>query len=189
MENGPFPWYFNRSSTPTGLTADDAQNAFIAATNNVVVSRNNCGLADQVNVTAQFMGDTNHPADISTNGACNSPDGMSVIDFGLIPAPGENCSWFVPQTTGRDSLSESDVRMQSSTNWTVTPGKPGCNNKFDLQGLATHERGHTFGLGHPDDGTFADGNLTMSTYGLGECSKSYRTLGLGDVLGLRQLYP
>jgi hypothetical protein len=185
---GPFPWYFDRSTTPTGLTADQAEQAFIAATNNVVTSKNQCGIADKVNVTAVYLGDTSHKADVSSSGACTTADGMSVIDFGPIPAPGLTCSWY-NITPGLNSLAESDVRMQSSTNWTTNPGK-GCNNKFDLQGLASHERGHTFGLAHPDVVTNpVHGNLTMSTYGLGECSKSFRTYGLGDVLGLQQLYP
>lgn len=186
-EGIPFPWYFKRSSTPRGLSADAAMKAFINATNNIATSRNNCNLADLVNLTVEFKGDTTKSANINSGG-CTPPDGTSVIDFGLNLAPGQTCSWYfvIP---GLDDLVESDIRMLSTTNWTTTVGKA-CTNKFDLGGLATHERGHSFGLAHPDTPTFAiHGNLTMSTYGLNACSKSYRTFGKGDVLGLRELYP
>jgi predicted Zn-dependent protease len=46
----------------------------------------------------------------------------------------------------------------------------------------THERGHTFGLGHADSTT-----LTMSPNS-NYCDNSGATLGLGDVRGLRQKY-
>lgn len=47
----------------------------------------------------------------------------------------------------------------------------------------THERGHTFGLGH-----VASGSLLAMRPSFGYCDASGSTLGLGDVRGLRQKY-
>jgi hypothetical protein len=46
----------------------------------------------------------------------------------------------------------------------------------------THERGHTFGLGHVSESSHA--RLTMSYRSNGPCQGSERSLGLGDWKGL-----
>lgn len=61
----------------------------------------------------------------------------------------------------------------------------GCRTAFSVEGVATHEMGHVFGLSHVSES--AHGNLTMSTKAR-PCTASDTTLGLGDVLGLRKKY-
>jgi hypothetical protein len=61
-----------------------------------------------------------------------------------------------------------------------------CNHRYDLESTVTHERGHTFGLGHVSESNH--GNLTMSSASNGACQFSERTLGRGDVLGLANKY-
>lgn len=75
---------------------------------------------------------------------------------------------------------ESDQVYNTDHDLTTNPSSGG----FDIQGIATHELGHTFGLGHP--GT--DRCLTM--YGEVTPSESVtaRTLGDGDAIGIRSLY-
>ncbi|WP_307050327.1 matrixin family metalloprotease [Streptomyces achromogenes] len=53
-----------------------------------------------------------------------------------------------------------------------------------MRSVATHEAGHVFGLAHSGAG---HENLTMFASSFA-CSTSARTLGKGDVLGLRTLY-
>jgi hypothetical protein len=60
------------------------------------------------------------------------------------------------------------------------------NQAADLQGVVTHEWGHVLGLDHPPDQQ-TDGELTMYQDGLN--GRHHVTLGLGDVLGARSLYP
>ncbi|WP_338089092.1 matrixin family metalloprotease [Nannocystis pusilla] len=58
--------------------------------------------------------------------------------------------------------------------------------QFSVKAVMTHERGHTFGLGHV--GESSHGDLTMSPTINGPCQDSESTLGEGDVAGLRALY-
>ena len=55
---------------------------------------------------------------------------------------------------------------------------------MDYQNIATHEFGHSLGLGHPGDSCTEE---TMYAYGSsGETKK--RTLEAGDIAGVNELY-
>ncbi|RPK51816.1 hypothetical protein EES39_03450 [Streptomyces sp. ADI92-24] len=58
-----------------------------------------------------------------------------------------------------------------------------CSNKFDIRSVGTHEAGHIFGL---KDIAGAHENRTMHENS-NRCSTQARTLGKGDVLGLRSI--
>lgn len=76
---------------------------------------------------------------------------------------------------------ESDAQYNTYYSWS-TSGEAG---KMDVENIAAHEFGHSFGLSHPRGGGISC--LTMYAYGSpGETSK--RTLGDGDILGIRALY-
>lgn len=53
-----------------------------------------------------------------------------------------------------------------------------------MRAVGTHEAGHVFGMGHVFDG---HSNLTMYANSF-MCDAKARTLGYGDVLGLRKKY-
>jgi hypothetical protein len=54
--------------------------------------------------------------------------------------------------------------------------RPSCEGRYDVEGVMTHERGHTFGLDHVSEDEH--GRLTMSTAMNGPCQDSERTLDL-----------
>jgi len=82
---------------------------------------------------------------------------------------------------------ESDTVFNSRLAWfTASSIGDGCYETtvaYDLRNIATHEFGHTYGLGHPGDDRFE----TMYAYGYtGETLKW--TLASGDVAGVRSVY-
>ena len=60
----------------------------------------------------------------------------------------------------------------------------GASDAYDYRSTATHEFGHAIGLGDLHNNP----SLTMY-YGIKEGSTASATLGLGDIRGLRELYP
>ena len=77
---------------------------------------------------------------------------------------------------------ESDAAYNTFYNWAVD----GRSNAMDLQGIATHELGHTFGMGHTST---ASVNQCLTMYPYGDYGQTYqRTLGDGDITGINALY-
>ena len=76
---------------------------------------------------------------------------------------------------------ESDAAYNTRYRWSLG----GSAGTYDVQEIATHEAGHTFGLDDLYD--TADACLTMYGYGSHGATHA-RTLGDGDVLGMRALY-
>lgn len=78
---------------------------------------------------------------------------------------------------------ESDGQYNTYYEW-ATDGRAGA---MDVLNIAAHEIGHTFGLDHPKGQPGKIGCLTMYAYASeGETAK--RTLGDGDILGIRAKY-
>jgi hypothetical protein len=186
--NSTLSYSFNRSSTPPELSADAAEAAIRKAGANITSTRNQCRMGDRVPATLTYAGNTVANANADGN-SCTNRDGGSVVSFGdytrgvLAVA----CTYFTGNPAGYDEVTEADVKVnRTSFNWTTRPGARSCKNKFDLEAVMTHERGHSFGLGHVDESRH--GKLTMSPIINGPCQSSERTLGRGDVLGLEQKY-
>lgn len=114
-------------------------------------------------------------------GTAGTYDGVNQfdwVDLGTTNTIAVTTTWF-SRATGL--AVESDARYNTRFAW-ATDGSAGA---MDVQNIATHEVGHTFGLDHPK--AREAGCLTMYAYGsLGETQK--RTLGAGDILGIRAIY-
>lgn len=82
------------------------------------------------------------------------------------------------------TLREADVRFNTYDHDFTDKPTSSCSNKFDIRSVGTHEAGHVFGL---KDIAGAHDNLTMYESSI-RCSTRARTLGKGDVLGLRSIY-
>ena len=77
---------------------------------------------------------------------------------------------------------ESDAQYNTYYPWSTS----GAAGAMDVENVATHEVGHTFGLTHPTS-TSTNACLTMYAYvNYGETHA--RTLGDGDILGIKAIY-
>jgi hypothetical protein len=127
----------------------------------------------------KFAGQTTLRANVSNDGNCVDRDGINVVNWGDLPAGtlATTCTWYFPLF---GEVMESDVKFNGvDHSWTI--GVALCVGTFDVEAVMTHERGHTFGLGHVSES--ASPTMTMSPQ-IGECSDRERTLGYGDMLGL-----
>jgi len=114
-----------------------------------------------------------------------SPGGTAYSSASAHHAPSE----FGPTYTGFH------VVIERHTGWSWDPcdpeNGPPCaddpNASGDFQGMITHELGHVLGLNHACwEGRCNPEELTMSVQ---FAERSRQTLALGDILGLRALYP
>lgn len=192
-------WYFNRSTTPDygtyDLTPDAAEAEIRQAGVNVATARNSCGYTDVVPVGLSYEGSTTAPTDVTLNGVCDgSLDGKSVVAFGSLSnlTLAAECTGFVVKDFADDPIVESDIKINRSdyrwTNAAPSTCKDRTPGRYNLEALMTHERGHTFGLGHTEGTENQHRWMTMSPNINGPCQNSEVTLGKGDVEGLVRTY-
>jgi hypothetical protein len=175
-------WSFHASSTPSNITRDAARHAIKSGASHITHAFNDCGRADHVSATSQYMGVTGASPNISSGSVCQNPDGRNVVGFGdlLGGQVGFTCWWF----QGGSRTVEADMKLNKHDfKWTTTT--VGCSNQYLVQAVATHQFGWVFGLGNVSEASH--GNLTMSAT-LFACDNSASTLGLGDMLGLEARY-
>ena len=142
---------------------------------NITSARNTCGIADNVDATHVFLGNT------STKARCASRDhrnviGFRALDFGVLAV---TCFW-----TFNGRMVEADMQITTREHWALS--KATCNDEPLLEATVTHEAGHVYGLDHV--GERRHGRLTMSPFLDGPCNNNESTLGRGDIRGLQQLY-
>jgi hypothetical protein len=182
-EKNTLRWKLNTGVIPGRYNKDAVAGAIKKGAHNVDQLNNNCSLSASAAIPISYDGLTGKRSNLDSHGNCTTINNYSTVDFGSIPVAARTCSWYVIKD-GRDNLVESDIRFDTDQPFTATPGSGGCSAKLDFQGTATHEFGHAVGLAHV--GTDHK-NLTM-TARLPVCSQGPRTLGLGDVNGLKGLY-
>ncbi|HSE09056.1 MAG TPA: hypothetical protein VLB29_10345 [Nocardioidaceae bacterium] len=187
VQNDTFTWVLNVSSIPAYLDPGLATRAIDQATSTVARAESPC-LLDQVTEAAQtvFGGTTHRHANITRDTDCfgaASSDGISVVSFGPLP---ENVVAVTCTYSEGGEIWQSDVLLNDKPGMFTLEPVDDCVDEFDLQSVMTHERGHSFGIGHvPETEDSAD--LTMSAF-MDRCDLAARTLGRGDVLGLGQIY-
>lgn len=185
-----FTWVVNVDSIPSYLDRDGTEAAIRQATATVARAQTPCPIDDTDRATppvAIYSGPTRRHANVTPDVECfpsGGSDGISVVSFGTLPADvvAVTCTYRY-----RGDIWQSDVLLSDAPGaFTLDPGDGLCVDSYDLQAVMTHERGHSFGLGHVPESPGTD-ELTMSSF-MGRCDTSARTLGVGDVLGLRRIY-
>ncbi len=185
-EYGTYEWFVGDGPQPGDLPRRQVRMAFEEGITAIIRGRNVCGLADTIRARARFLAATGREAGIDHLARCTHRDGLNVWDAGDLSSDSvaTTCSWSRPVSRGPDRLIEADVRFNIH-DYTFTDDPTGaCDDAYDIRSVATHEAGHVFGLGHVGSG---HDNLTMYPSSFA-CSATARTLGRGDVLGLRSIY-
>ena len=181
-----YNWYVGDGGMPGGLSQSAAQTAFADALNNITGSYNNCSYSDQVSAQSHYEGTTTYESDIDSSGNCSARDEKSTWDAGNLPTGtvAQTCWWSWPIAGAKNDLREADVRYNTTDYSFTNDPTSSCSDKYDVRSVGTHEAGHVFGMGHVGSG---HSELTMYTYSY-KCTTKARTLGVGDVLGLRSIY-
>lgn len=114
----------------------------------------------------------------TTTRVAGTRDGTSVVSWGAYQA-GVIAVTYIWARGKR--VIETDCRMNTYYAWSLTGGA----GKMDVQDLMTHEFGHFCGLAD----LYTDVDYWLTMYGYGDFGETYkRTLGLGDINGLKAVY-
>ena len=114
-----------------------------------------------------------------------APDGQNEVYFANVSSPGAiavTTVWgvFSGPIGGRKIVEWDQVYDDVDFDWSAT-GEAG---KMDFENIATHELGHTDGMGHPDDACTEETMFRFSDFS--ETKK--RDLNTGDISGINNLY-
>lgn len=181
---GGYAWKYNGKGAPTNVSGSALTN-IKTATTNITSGRDACGIAGKPRTGQSFTGTTTKAPGLTSDARCQSgPDQVNVTGWKALTANGVLAVTCTYSFSGSNNVADSDVAINSKFKWATSAA--GCSNAYDLQGVMTHERGHTFGLGHPA-ATSANQGLTMYP-SVRPCDFSIRTLGKGDLLGLFKIY-
>lgn len=188
----PMSWRLNTTNKPANLTATQTLQAIREGGENIVNAANDCGEVDDVSAGISYLGASTAAVDMFTLDGIiycdvsSATNKASTVTFASMPSGylAATCTWRTDRDPDVDEATESDMRLNLSKGWTTTPGAEGCSGHYDLEYVVTHERGHTYGLADlAGDHT----RLTMFERGT-SCWANGRTLGLGDLMGLRVHY-
>ncbi|HJQ44857.1 MAG TPA: matrixin family metalloprotease [Amycolatopsis sp.] len=177
-----YKWYYNPSGAPASV-ASTALTALQNASQTMATGRNRCGIPASLSTTQQYAGSSTRTAQITSSATCAGNDGYSVTSWGTLPSGylGYTCVYYRPST---GAIISSDMMLDKAHAWfTTLPAT--CSGAFDVQTVATHERGHTAGLAHVDQTTHAVETMSPSTRA---CDISERYWALGDLTGLTARY-
>ena len=91
-------------------------------------------------------------------------------------------------------LNDSDITFNDDVDWGTTEEVEGgqCNDQQSVEGVATHEIGHSFGMGHSceEEDICSDNDLRLATmyWAAGPCTTYQIDLNEDDIEGITALY-
>ena len=168
---------------PDEYDADAVLDVVLRSAENITGGYNDCGLPDRIDAEATYMGTTSREPCVN-----EKEDGYNVVGFAEIPEdrdPDEVALAFVCRLPSWRQVSEVDMVINSAVPWALSADDCGWFSEL-LEPTTTHEFGHVFGLDHVSERLH--GSLTMSPMSNGPCDSEETSLGLGDILGLEELY-
>lgn len=174
-------YYINEGGAPEGFAAA-VQAAFDEWESEIKSAEVEAAYpGDRSNIDFVYGGPTSRSSE--ANG-----DGFNVVGYNAGVC--ENCA-YVNLRYKRRSMTEADITFSSLAPsqdvfmTDVTCPALDCA-KYDIQSIAAHEVGHFIGLAHVD----SESEAALVMYpGTKRGELQDRTLGAGDVLGVRALYP
>lgn len=191
-----FNWWYRAVSTPSDVDTGAAREDVRRGVRNMVTSRNDCGMADEVSATQNFQGDTTTYPNFVFTGEhylCGAPDGKNVVAFGPLHTNsiGATCVYGHDDGGAAYVIDEADSRLnKESYQWYAGTRPTLCAypyaQRLNAEATMTMLAGYTYGLDAVNDDEHP--NLTMSGASNGYCQESESTLGKGDVWGMRSLY-
>lgn len=116
------------------------------------------------------------------NGNAGTYDGVNQFEWEFIGSSSTvavTTTWYY---RGSGQAVESDAQYNTYYKWSTS----GASDAMDVESVAQHETGHTFGLNHPTS-TNSNSCLTMYAY-VSNGATHGRTLGDGDILGIKAIY-
>lgn len=173
-----FHYSINVTGLPTGGSA-----RIQAAATAVSAASDNCGLAGSTGIPAVYDGTTTYTTNVTFSGGCAAQDSISVQKFGNLSTSVAPIAITCTASNGLNWVLHTDSLYSNNVSWYASSSTTGCTgSKYDLQGVATHEIGHAYGLNHAGDGTQV--MYPSSPY----CDTGDRLLGSGDHAGLMAKY-
>jgi hypothetical protein len=156
-----------------------------AANVNMREGRNTCGKPHLRTPVGRYLGHSAIQPNIKPGFGsikCGNYNTKNVVGFGNLPSGllGWTCYWYLNRS-GR--MGAADIMIDTGRALATHLPSP-CANRWDFEGIVTHEFGHAYGLAHTASG---HDNLTMQ-HAATPCSTYARTLGLGDWLGMKKMY-
>lgn len=115
-----------------------------------------------------------------------NPDGVNEVYFASISEPGVVAFTIFFTTNGKPSereIVEWDQVYDDDRSWAIGS----FAGAFDLQNIATHEMGHSFGMGHPNYVELCENETMYGIVNTGETKKRDLSI-IGDIPGIQQLY-
>lgn len=173
-----FAWRYNPHGEKGLGSVDSLQRAADTWTGSLVDA---CGNTDYSSLRTRYLGTTTVAPLLTGSGGCaRYSSGANTVGWGTLPDAylAVTCTYSIGAKPSR-----SDQMYNTNLSWNTGSDTACSGETYDLQGVATHEFGHTFGLGHAR----MRNDQVMKPF-VDPCDSTMRTLGQGDIRGITALY-